>query len=1149
MSSFYFPRLSVLLITIITIGFPNLASAQITAPQATSVIPTVYTNYSPNDQIYIFCTPDAADNPVTGSLTATPSGGTPGWNFVWGQYNAGTQSYNTIQTNNGVPSSTLSGLASGGYNVTITDGSGNTSCYQTWVWVIQEDVTVNPIPSGCDSVPLSGVVNGNSSFTYYDPPVAPFVVGPTTDISVCFSATHTYVSDLGFYLVGPASCGSPLLQLEQAIAVQVGNNCNSGDNINNLCFTTTSSNPFNGCTQPVPLSGTFELNEGNGAAAVYGCDAAAGGWQVQIWDCIGADVGSLTNSTITFNGNSSCGPSTVTYASGPIHQVINDNSCSYASAATYTVPFPPVAVHNLNSTSTYQWTANPPVAIPNATTSLNTLVDPAPSQDTWFYLTITDTYGCQHTDSAFFDYTPSGDPTINPAGPFCVSGNPVNLTSVEPGGTWSGNGVSSSGLFNPTVAGAGNHTITYTLPGSCGSFDTEIITVDSISFTNIVNDATCNGYSDGSISITNPTGGVSPYQFSNDNGNTFQAGFMFNGLSAGNYSLVVIDNNSCESLPVTVTVSEFPLVSFTSATTTANCGNPDGSLTLTGADGDGGPYQYSIDDGVNFQPSGTFNGLLPVTYNIVVEDNSGCTVSGTVSVPNSAGFTVNVTGSTNATCNGTCDGTADMVANPGFVGTVDYDWIDLATNLSTGQLTPNATGLCAATYLAAAIDDVGCMAADTVTITEPAIVTVTTSAAVTICIGSTTTLTATPSGGTPGYSYIWTAAPADPSLLTPTIANPTVAPVITTVYTVNVEDINNCPASPETVTVTVNPPLTLTMLPPGPIDICPGETATMDMTATGGDGNYVFTWDGGSNPLNPPVAVTPSSNTTYNFIVNDGCGTSPATQSVDVNIFLLPVIDFAANIYSGCQPLRVTFNDNTQPQPANLFWNFGDPDSGTNNTSSGTTPTHAYNDPGSYDVSLVVTTPDGCKDSLTMQNMIIVYALPVAEFEAIPPSTDILHPEIIFNNNSSSVPQWLWDFGDDSTSIIENPVHWYGDTGIYTVWLWIETADGCKDSTYNFVEITPVFTFYVPSAFTPNSDGVNDTFFPKGETIDPNNYVFRVFNRWGQEIFASHTPGEKWNGTLPTGLYAQEDVYVWVAEMRDTNGEKHKFYGRVTLYR
>ncbi len=707
----------------------------------------------------------------------------------------------------------------------------------------------------------------------------------------------------------------------------------------------------------------------------------------------------------------------------------------------------------------------------------------------------------------------------------------------------------ATGIF--TNLPAGNYNYTVADASQCPTTGTITIAAgpNCCIMTNTVNstDPLCNNACDGTITLTQ-NNGAAPVQFSIDNGVTFQASGNFAGLCAGNYDILIEDANNCQYTNQ-VTLTDPAAVTYNQVTVAANCGNNDGSLTLTGGGGDGGPYQYSIDNGVTFQAGGAFNNLFPLTYDVAVEDNSGCQLTGQVTVANNAGFTVNVTAFTDATCNAACDGTADMIATPGFVGALTYDWIDLATNTSTGQLTANATGLCAGNYQASATDAVGCTTTDNVTISEPTIVTVAVSPAATICIGSTTTLTATPNGGTPGFTYAWTAAPADPTLVTPAVANPTVAPLITTVYTVNVDDNNNCAALPQTITITVNPPLALNMLPPGPIDICPGETAVMNMNATGGDGNYTFTWDGGSNPLNPPVSATPAINTTYNFTVNDGCGTPSASQAVDVNIFSLPVIDFSANIYSGCQPLRVTFTDNTQPQPANLLWNFGDSNSGNNNTSTGTTPTHAYNDPGVFDMSLVITTPDGCKDSLTMQDMITVYALPVAEFSALPPSTDVFHPEIVFNDNSSGATVWLWDFGDGGNSTLTNPLHWYGDTGTYTVWLYVESAQGCLDSTFSFVEITPVFTFYVPSAFTPNSDGTNDTFFPKGETIDPDNYIFRVFNRWGQEIYASHTPGEVWDGTLATGNKAQEDVYVWAAQMLDMNGEKHQFYGRVTLYR
>lgn len=768
----------------------------------------------------------------------------------------------------------------------------------------------------------------------------------------------------------------------------------------------------------------------------------------------------------------------------------------------------------------------------------------------------------QHCDGT--NVTVTDNVTVNIAGGFTTNQNTTPescagscdgaVTVTANGGTppynynLNGGANQGNGTFNNLCAG--NYTVNVSDASGCtGTVNVVINSGGTINVVSAFTNETCLGANDGTITLTG-NGGTAPYGYSIGVGAPNATG-IFTNLAPGTYNYSVADASACPSTG-SITIAAGPnccIMTNTVASTDPLCNDPcGGTITLTQTDG-AAPVQFSIDNGVTFQNNGNFTGICSGTYNIFIEDANGCQYTDQVTILSNAGFTLNVTASTNVSCNGVCDGTADMVANPGFVGTLDYDWIDLATNTSTGQLTANATGLCAGNYLATATDDDGCIATDNVTITEPTAVAVLTSPDATICIGSTTTLLATPQGGTPGYTYVWTAAPADPTLLSPNNTNPTVAPIVTTIYTINVEDNNNCAAPTETITITVNPPLTLNMLPPGPIEICPGETATMNLNATGGDGNYTFTWDGGSNPVNPPVSVTPTINTTYSFTVNDGCGTPPVTQSVDVNIFLLPVINFTANTYEGCEPLRVTFTDNTTPQPANLLWNFGDPNSGTNNTSTGTTPTHAYNNPGVFDVTLVITTSDGCLDSLTMQDMITVYPLPVADFSATPTATDIFNPEIFFNDNSIGATQWLWNFGDGNTSSITNPNHLYGDTGTYTVWLYVESGEGCTDSTSRFVEITPVFTFYVPSAFTPNSDGVNDTFFPKGETIDPDHYIFRIFNRWGQQIFTSTIPGEKWDGTLVTGNKAQEDVYVWVAELRDLIGEKHKFYGRVTLYR
>src|ERR1700741_378406 len=193
-------------------GISPLKAQIITGPGSTSTLTTAYTNGTPNDNIYMFCTPNTAGAAVTGSLSATV--GTPNCTFTWTIYDPVTNTYNPFTTQAGLTTSNLTGLASGGYHVTITNGAGTVvGCDLAWVWVNQTTATVAAIPAGCSPFNLNGTASAVSNFTYYNPPPEPFLVSATTTITVCFSATHTFVSDVGYYLVGPATCGSPTIPI------------------------------------------------------------------------------------------------------------------------------------------------------------------------------------------------------------------------------------------------------------------------------------------------------------------------------------------------------------------------------------------------------------------------------------------------------------------------------------------------------------------------------------------------------------------------------------------------------------------------------------------------------------------------------------------------------------------------------------------------------------------------------------------------------------------------------------------------------------------------------------------------------------------------------------------------------------------------
>ena len=267
------------------------------------------------------------------------------------------------------------------------------------------------------------------------------------------------------------------------------------------------------------------------------------------------------------------------------------------------------------------------------------------------------------------------------------------------------------------------------------------------------------------------------------------------------------------------------------------------------------------------------------------------------------------------------------------------------------------------------------------------------------------------------------------------------------------------------------------------------------------------------------------------------------------------MVIFSADTIQGCEPLNVNFNDNSTPIITNWLWNFGDVSSAQNNFSAIQNPTHQFINPGTYSISLTVTSSDGCVNSKTNQNMIQVYPNPVAQFTFDPQQATITNPEIQFQDHSTYSSYWSWNFGDsisinDNTSSIQNPYHDYTNPGTYDITLIVTTSHGCMDSVTHHVIISPEFTFYAPNAFTPDGDGLNDYFFPKGEGWDFNNYQLFIYDRWGEQIFSTNDPKKYWDGRANGGSeIAQEGVYVWVVTVKDIYGKPHSFNGRVTLVR
>jgi gliding motility-associated-like protein len=185
--------------------------------------------------------------------------------------------------------------------------------------------------------------------------------------------------------------------------------------------------------------------------------------------------------------------------------------------------------------------------------------------------------------------------------------------------------------------------------------------------------------------------------------------------------------------------------------------------------------------------------------------------------------------------------------------------------------------------------------------------------------------------------------------------------------------------------------------------------------------------------------------------------------------------------------------------------------------------------------------------------MITVYTKPIANFIASPQPTDILSPAIQFTDKSidaSGIVYWGWNFGDNrgdsSISALENPSHTYADTGTFCVKLGIINPHGCVDTAIDCIVIDPIFALYIPSAFSPNGNGLNDVFMAKGN--DVKTFEMYIFDRWGAELFHSTSINDGWPGTVNGGSsICQEDTYIYLIKVTDHKNKLHSYTGRVTL--
>jgi len=807
--------------------------------------------------------------------------------------------------------------------------------------------------------------------------------------------------------------------------------------------------------------------------------------------------------------------------------------------------------------------------------------------------TITDTNGC--TLQKTFTITQAGTltATTSQVNILCNGNNTGSATVNASGGTpaytyaWAptgGNNATATGLA------AGSYTCTITDANGCSLQKMFTLTQPTaLAATTTQNNITCNGDADGSASVT-VSGGVPAYTYSwAPSGGTNASA---TGLAPATYTCTITDANNCV-LTKTFNITEPAVLAATISHTDVTCfGAGDGTATVVTSGGTA-PYTYS------WAPSGgtnaTATGLVAGVYTCTITDAHGCTTSQSATITQPSQQLAVVTAQTNLLCNGASTGIASVIISGGTVP-YSYSWAPV------GGTNPNAYNLAAGSYTCTITDAHGCTISQSFTLTEPAPILSTNSHADILCNGNDNGIaTVLVSGGVAPYTYLWTPSGGN---------GPNATGLSAGVYTCTITDHNNCPhtdtvtiTEPAAITAIdsqVNIKCFGDATGYAQLSISGGTTPyTYTWAPAGGNGNaasaltagtYTCTITDYNNCVHSEVfnITQPSSLSAYTAKTNVVCqnldqgiaiavgigGTGPYTylwtpgNTTDTIISGLGVgkdtctitdangCTYTAffNIVDTSQPFSYSISDsalgcrtsllNALPNAGSstavsYIWLFGD-----STSTNGNPAIHNFPQSGANSTGLVIVNAVGCHDTLSHNFSINYPMLAGFSFEPNPPLANA--PVHFYNASSPYANLFNWDFGDGSTSRQQDPEKTYNDSGTFTVCLIASDTNNCIDTLCKDITLDITKSVGVPSAFSPNNDGVNDILYVRGYRIKT--LKLRIYNRWGNLVFETDNQAKGWDGTYKGEPQVQE-TYAYTLEATFNDGTTKQLSGSITLLR
>ncbi|MBI2966203.1 MAG: gliding motility-associated C-terminal domain-containing protein [Bacteroidetes bacterium] len=785
-----------------------------------------------------------------------------------------------------------------------------------------------------------------------------------------------------------------------------------------------------------------------------------------------------------------------------------------------------------------------------------------------YTVTVTDANGCANIDSTVITEPAEILPSVSPVNASCngCTDGSADLTVTGGNPPYSFNWSNSATTEDISSLAAGTFYVTITDFNGCTVTDSVVITEPPLScaltlvFTAL--DVACNGDSSGSITVA-AAGGSLPYTYAWSNGDTNAVAVA---VAVGSYTVTVTDNSGCTATD-SVALTEPPAISLSTGSTNADCLANNGSAWVT-ATGGITPYSYLWDGSAGSQANDTAYNLGAGLYMVYVTDGNGCIDSVTATVGSGPGNLLAIIDSVkNISCNSGSDGEiyiSVLTGTPPYV----YSWSD-------GSVNEDLTGVDTGNYSVTVTDTSGCVLILGALLTQPAALSAATNSIDAACGQDNGSAWVIAAGGTMPYSYLWNMVPAQ--------TNDTAISLFAGNYSVTVTDANSCTITAATSVNNLNGPV----ISDSVVNVsCFGaDDGAIYITVTGGTPPYTYQW----NPFVwPPVNLTPGN---YSLTVTDSnsclaVGTYLITEPPALVLSVDSAINASCSIANGFIYLSATggtgtvqfSSDGINYQASGIFSglapgnyivyardeNMCFASDTVAITGSGTPAISVYSlahvscfSGSTGSISIIAGGGSGIyqystDSGTTWQSSSTIGGLPAGIYTMIVKDSvngclsevktaAITQPSalgsVIITTDESC------DYKDDGQVIARvtggNPPYaftWNPDAGIDSVITGLSAGDYFVTVIdYNSCLITDSATvltigqncLIIPSSFSPNEDGVNETWVIRGLSGYPD-VIVEIFNRWGSKIYTSPKGySQTWDGTYE-GKQVSSATYYYI---------------------